>query len=156
LNLSEKRPFFGLQLDIFCFLVAFCLVVLCSAQLSLHSMLRILLLYSSLMHSYVRCTHIFLPCSYSVLKHCALRLHTRHFVPRYLCVHRSQAHYYAIVLRTLSCIRCAHTIVLIVRYAHYYRACTLVFALLIPSCLHLFNSRKLELGYERPRAISCT
>jgi hypothetical protein len=91
-----------------------------------------------------------LKCSYWVSIYCIRYAHT--IVLSMSCctlhVHRLYS------LCSYCCIRCAHTIVYLVRSAHYDRACTLVFALLIPSCLHLFNSRKLELGYERPSAIS--
>jgi hypothetical protein len=95
LNLSEKRPFFGLQLDIFCFLVAFCLALIgfssshdyrssiellyrCTHTILLSS-LRAKALRTSFAHSSLRSSLFVCPSfASSLLYH---RPCTRHYVP---------------------------------------------------------------------------
>jgi hypothetical protein len=111
-----------------------CSVLLCSAQLSLHSMLRILY--------YRPCTHIFVAlilfvhCTHSVLKHCALRLHVRsaHYWLAIIFVSHRVHSVFALLIPSCTllylfpihvhsiCIRCAHRIRVPIRN-HAYHMC---------------------------------
>jgi hypothetical protein len=121
LNLSEKRPFFGLQLDIFCFLVAFCLALIGFS--SSHD-------YRSSIELLYRCTHTILLSS---LRAKALRTSFAHsslrsslfvcpsFASSLLC-HRtpysvlySLCSYYCIDRSLCSLLSCMHSCI---RFAH--------------------------------------